>query len=79
MATVNNLVDGRELEYSLTPEQAVINAYLQYTMRNWMTWEYPTDLGSFMSKYPEAKVENNGLYIKIGDWCVSQDVSLYVV
>lgn len=57
---VVNLATGQEVEYGgPTPQQAVVNAYEQFTRGNWNTWEYD---------YSQAKLTPSGLHWNCGDW-----------
>ncbi len=40
MTTVHRIATGETYEYTLSPEQAVIAAYEQFTCGNWRTWSY---------------------------------------
>lgn len=39
---VTNVITGEEVTYCHPPRKAVKLAYLQYTLKNWNTWEYET-------------------------------------
>jgi hypothetical protein len=59
---VRNSSDNSRVEYnSITPREAVRNAFAQYTRRDWNAWDY--------AKYDDLVIEGE-LFLHCGNWHV---------
>ena len=63
---VLNLATGKEVEYVISPEKAVVCAHEQFTRRNWNTWDYD---------FSQAVVSNSGKTVRCGDWAAVRDMA----
>lgn len=65
-----NLSTLEEAHYTseeMTPRQAVINAYAQFTKRDFNTWQYQERYAHLVQEGQKA--------VSIGDWCALTDRS----
>lgn len=63
---VTNAVTGVTLEYCHPPKEAVKLAYLQYTKKNWNTWEYAGI---------DVPITEGEKTVGCGDWIARKKVS----
>lgn len=66
MNTVYNLHTGDEIIYDdiLSAEESVIIAYMQFTMKDYNTWNYKTKIEKFKNQLCYGKYT-----VAMGDYC----------